>query len=765
MASRSGARRGALGIAAACLLIGVVALVPRSVPAHAAPPLALPGAVGPTRPALEVASARIAIVRVLASYSGGNNVPVPVPCAADGALIGTTGDGLNPSDYVLVPTAVVNPSIPCEAVQAAYQQLYGTTSTWNLTSIKVLFNAAYTGSGAQQLGSIQFTIDPSQILTSGGANAPQLLALPLDGPTHDLPVLALPQPSDAPPTNPATMLDLAGPTGDPLASGSLPPTSVVYPIDAPAGALVPAPPGAAGTASPTAASIPAAELNVGAVAINANGRLIGMIVTDAKGNHVLAGADALKGAIDQVSGRPGTLMQKWLAGLAAFYATPPQFAPAAAAFGALASGYKDFGGVAPFAAAARQSSLVIPPLTQAPASATPTPRAGGIHPPVSRRDFTAILAGAAAAVIVLLLILALAPGRRRSPLLVGPVPLDEDGLDLLPRESMYIPSIEDEPTRVMVAVRAPASDAPADAPMEDVATAVMAIPRRAPAKPRQGASLMPHAAGLTDPGIKRAREPNQDSILALQGIRVVDARPQPYGLFIVADGMGGHEHGQEASRTVIELVTRELLQSLNGNQSLDEAACAALLRESVQRAHAALRERNASAQADMGTTITAALVLDDRSYVANVGDSRTYLMSPDSGLRQITTDHSIVASLVAAGVIRPEDIYSHPRRNQIYRSLGGEMPEIEVDTFTVTLQAGDKLLLCSDGLWEMVHDPQIAHILRATADPRQAVELLVREANTNGGEDNIGALVVRMLEDMPPAPQPGMRILFSPESA
>ncbi|HZC07377.1 MAG TPA: protein phosphatase 2C domain-containing protein [Ktedonobacterales bacterium] len=797
--ARGASRRlcGALAGLALALLVALSTLATLATPpAHAAP-----AASQANRPTEAVAYARVAVVRVLSYYYGKttSSGPIPVlsPCIGDGALIGTTGPNLNSFSYALIPTALVNPITPCQGVQTAFAQFSGQAANWGLIRIQVDLNVAYTGVGLQQQGSVVYTIDPSQIRTTGAPAGPQLLALPLGlangSPNHDLPGLQTPQPSDAP-ADPAnnTLIDLTGQTGALLNASALTPgqlSATLYPVALPATQAFPGAdqPTASSTATvaPTATSSAqaqqiATQLSLGAVEVDGNGRLIGMVGADSQGNHILYSASDMQRTIGGVTGKPGVLMTQWKQGLDAFYASPPQYSAAQSAFNGLVHAYPDFGGAQPFASAAARNTGAIPALTSA--GATPTgPNTPGTPGGSGLSKFTLALIGALA-----LLLLALAGGvavalmRRRRAIqralaLAAPSP-EEAQLDLLPPD-MPLDAVpeDDEPTRPITRVELNSALSSAGAgvvgatSIADMATAhLSATPRasasRASTATRKTSILTAQTAGMIDPGIKRMNEPNQDNIFALEGVRAEGGRLHPYSLLIVADGMGGHLNGQLASRLTIEIVARTVAHALSSSQPFDRDALSQLLVEGAQLAHQELQRRNHEQNSDMGTTITAALVVDDHAYIVNVGDSRTYLLN-DAGLRQITHDHSVVASLVSAGVIRPEDIYIHPRRNQIYRSLGGDESNLEVDTFEEELQAGDKLLLCSDGLWEMVRDPQMANILRGAANPRQAVELLTREANANGGEDNVGVVVARLREGLAADAQPGMRMVAGPQDA
>ena len=245
-----------------------------------------------------------------------------------------------------------------------------------------------------------------------------------------------------------------------------------------------------------------------------------------------------------------------------------------------------------------------------------------------------------------------------------------------------------------------------------------------------------------DPGIKRKLRPNEDTLSITRGT-IPAASPKPFVLLTVADGMGGQGHGQEASRLAVGSLTEYVSDSLCSKQATPETFLA-LLEVGVQSANREVHQRNREQRTEMGTTMTAALVVDTTAYVAHVGDSRLYLYREPGGLSQITHDHSLVAALVIAGAIQPEEIYTHPMRNIIYRCLG-EKASVEVDACAIPLAAGDILLFCSDGLWEMVRDQQIAAILTSPMpDPSQIAQALLQAALVGGGEDNVSVIVVQV---------------------
>jgi len=251
---------------------------------------------------------------------------------------------------------------------------------------------------------------------------------------------------------------------------------------------------------------------------------------------------------------------------------------------------------------------------------------------------------------------------------------------------------------------------------------------------------------LSHPGITRHHKPNEDTLFAAQGLQLHHTQPRPFGLFIVADGMGGHAHGQEASRLAIQTMVDQVLPKVYGSSELNDANLTQLLVDGVQAANRAIYQQNTRQHTAMGTTITAALVVGATAYMVNIGDSRIYLYRSPKGLRKITKDHSATAKLVENGIIQPDDIYTHPKRNQLYRSLGHKS-SIVVDSFIEPLQPDDILLLCSDGLWEMVRDPLIEQILRNISDASQRNQALLEAALHGGGEDNISLIMAHVAQN------------------
>ena len=242
----------------------------------------------------------------------------------------------------------------------------------------------------------------------------------------------------------------------------------------------------------------------------------------------------------------------------------------------------------------------------------------------------------------------------------------------------------------------------------------------------------------TDTGLVRRN--NQDSLFAVAN------------LFAVADGMGGHVAGEVASKTAVDA----LAESFQGSEGFEESEpgrprSGEDLAEAVRAANRAVF---AQAQADtdlrgMGTTMTAAALVvtdgEERLAIANVGDSRAYVFTHGE-LEQLTEDHSVPEELVRQGQLAPGDVDTHPQRHILTRAMGIQ-PEVEVDLWEVLPYAGDRVLLCSDGLVREVTDDQISAVLRRLADPHEVAQELVAKARAGGGSDNITVVVIDVVDD------------------
>jgi serine/threonine protein phosphatase PrpC len=270
-------------------------------------------------------------------------------------------------------------------------------------------------------------------------------------------------------------------------------------------------------------------------------------------------------------------------------------------------------------------------------------------------------------------------------------------------------------------------------------------------------------AGLTDVG--RERELNEDRYY----YKVVQSSEEgSLGLFIVADGMGGHLAGEVASQWTVRTLKRELAPLFRPQDPsvtrrldaealvavgsgvtvrLDETDLARMLEHAAERANQVLlgyARKHSEEAADMGSTLTLAVVEGNRATVANVGDSRAYLWR-NGWLRQLTDDHSVPGALLRQGQITPEEADEHPHRHVLYRCLGLK-PGLEVDIYpSLALRHGDALLLCSDGLWDMLSPAEkLAAFLTSETSPLVTCRRMVDAANEAGGEDNITVVLVRV---------------------
>lgn len=232
---------------------------------------------------------------------------------------------------------------------------------------------------------------------------------------------------------------------------------------------------------------------------------------------------------------------------------------------------------------------------------------------------------------------------------------------------------------------------------------------------------------VTDVG--RKRKVNQDYVFASD--TPVGNLPN---LFVVADGMGGHNAGDFASSFAVDTLVKAVARDADYNPIK-------IIRHAIEQANEGLlleagRDRE---MAGMGTTIVVLTIAGQYAYVANVGDSRLYVMNQD--ICQVTRDHSLVQEMVQLGELRPEEARNHPDKNIITRALGAR-ENVNIDFFDLKLEEGSRILMCSDGLSNMLTDEEIQQILASEKDVGAKVEDLVAKANRNGGKDNIAVILI-----------------------
>lgn len=241
----------------------------------------------------------------------------------------------------------------------------------------------------------------------------------------------------------------------------------------------------------------------------------------------------------------------------------------------------------------------------------------------------------------------------------------------------------------------------------------------------------------------KMRENNEDSLLSMELSSIHNGIIEPCGLFAIADGLGGHAAGELASELVIKSIAQKAPGDLVSLREHDYDTHEDWLNETIRLANQAVYDAREKAGNDMGSTLAMCLLVRAQAYLANIGDSRIYLIN-QRGMQQLTTDHSLVQHMVEQGQISEEEARYHPQRNVIYRSLG-EKPTVESDCQHHQVFPQDQLLLCSDGLSNLLEDEQIYNIVRGAVSPQAACDQLVDAANSSGGDDNISVILIKVI--------------------
>jgi serine/threonine protein phosphatase PrpC len=243
--------------------------------------------------------------------------------------------------------------------------------------------------------------------------------------------------------------------------------------------------------------------------------------------------------------------------------------------------------------------------------------------------------------------------------------------------------------------------------------------------------------------VGKQRDHNEDSLFMLSTTLATENGHIPFGLYIVADGMGGHKHGEIASSIAVRTLAAHIVQKLytpllNSKAAIPSESIQEILQDGILEAHRAILDEVPGG----GTTLTAVLITGEQMTFAHVGDSRAYIITEDGNIKALTRDHSLVKRLVELGQITQEEAAVHPQRNVLYRALGQGEP-FRPDISTSPLLRSGYLLLCSDGLWGVVPEEQLPQMVSASTTLRQACQKMVDAANEAGGPDNITAILVQ----------------------